>query len=474
MAAAIYNSHIHPMIRRSRWPQGSAFALRSFFHPFGAGLSLASFHGLRRWLYACAASRLSEEGNIGRGRRWQSGIINLLMCSTFLCVSSTYLHATDWSASERQLAGTIAAATGPGAVSLEVVNVSSLSKQGMETIRRGLSSELVPFGVKLVKPEQAAATVKVTLSENAQNYVWVAEIRQGTNPPAVAFVTQARTGLPGLTVEGPAITLRRTPLWSQDERILDIATVEANGVPLYMVVLDSTKVGVYRQQEGRWQLEQALPISHARVWPRDMRGRLFLRKDHLFDAYLPGVFCSSSGAAPLTMTCRESEDAWPLFSEPYALSAFFTPLRNFFTGTLVPGIRKQSTTASFYSAAPVPKSNYVLWVFIARDGQLHLMDGMTDQVQARPEWGSDIAAVRTTCGSGWQVLATHSGDGGADAVRAFEFPDREPVALSSAVELSGPVTALWSATDGSSVVGVSRSPETGKYEAVRLTVACSQ
>jgi hypothetical protein len=474
MAPAIYNSRIHPMIRRSRWLPRSAFALRSFFSLFAADLFSASFHGLGRWPFSGGASRLMGMRNLRSRRRRGSVISVMLMWGTFVCICAACARATDWNASERQLAGTIAAATGPGAVSLEVVNVSSLSKQDVETIRRGLISELVPFGVKLVKPEQAAATVKVTLSENAQNYVWVAEIRQGTNAPAVAFVTQARTGVGGLTLEGPAITLRRTPLWSQDERILDIATVEANGVPLYMVVLDSTKVGVYRQQEGRWQLEQALPISHARVWPRDMRGRLFLRKDHLFDAYLPGVFCSSSGAAPLTMTCRESEDAWPLFSEPYAFSAFFTPLRNFFTGTLVPGIRKQSTTASFYSAAPVPKSNYVLWVFMARDGQLHLMDGMTDQVQARPEWGSDIAAVRSTCGSGWQVLATHSGDGGADAVRAFEFPDREPVALSSAVELSGPVTALWSATDGSSVVGVSRSPETGKYEAVRLTVACSQ
>jgi hypothetical protein len=389
-------------------------------------------------------------------------------------ISCLTAQAADWTASERQLASSISAATGPGTVSLEVVNASSLSRQDVETIRRGLIAELVPLGVKLTKPEQAAATVKVTLSESLQNFVWVAEIRQGTNPPAVAFVTQPRTDSPGSIHEGPAVTLRRAPLWSQDDRVLDVATVEANGVPLYMVVLDPAKVGVYRQQEGRWQLEQALPISHTRVWPRDLRGRLFLRKDHLFDAYLPGVFCSSSGAAPLTMTCRESEDAWPLFPEPYALSAFFAPLRNFFTGTLVPGLRKQTTTAAFYSAAPVPKSNYVLWILMARDGQLHLMDGMTDQAQPRPEWGSDIAAVRSACGSGWQVLATRSGDSGADSIRAFEFPDREPVALSSATELSGPVTALWSAADGNSAVAVSRNWETGKYEAVRLTVACSQ
>jgi hypothetical protein len=429
MAAASYNSLIHTMTCRLRWLRHAAFAQR------------------------------------------RSLCLLVLALPAISCLT---VHAADWTASERQLATSISAATGPGTVSLEVVNVSSLSKPDVETIRRGLISELAPLGVKLVRPEQAAATVKVTLSENLQSYVWVAEIRQGTSPPAVTFVTQPRAEAPSLTREGPALTLRRTPLWSQDDRILDIATVEANGVPVYMVVLDPAKVGVYRQQDGRWQLEQALPTSHVGVWPRDLRGRLFLRKDHLFDAYLPGVFCASSGAAPLSMTCRESEDAWPLSSEPYALSAFFAPLRNFFTGTLVPGIRKQTTTASFYSAAPVPKSNYALWVFMARDGQLHLMDGITDQVQPRPEWGSDIAGVRSGCGSGWQVLATRSGDGGADSIRAFEFPDREPVALSSAVELSGPVTALWSATDGNSATAVSRNVETGKYDAVRLTVACSQ
>ena len=37
-----------------------------------------------------------------------------------------------------------------------------------------------------------------------------------------------------------------------------------------------------------WELEASVPIAHSRAFPRDLRGRLLLRRDHLFDVYLPG------------------------------------------------------------------------------------------------------------------------------------------------------------------------------------------
>ena len=67
---------------------------------------------------------------------------------------------------------------------------------------------------------------------------------------------------------------------------------------------------------------------------------------------------------------------------------------------------------------------------------------MTDQAIRGGKWGSDLAAVRSNCGTGTQLLISEvenlgHGDAERDGLRAFEIPDRDPVAASSAVEFDG-------------------------------------
>ena len=368
-----------------------------------------------------------------------------------------------------QLARRIAGITGPGATAVTVVNRSSLNASESEEIRRTLLSELAAYGVQQSASDQAAATVQVTLSENLQNYVWVAEIRQGTSEPVVVMVSVLGS------VEGVAdrssapLTIRKSLLWAGEARILDVAVIAGN--PDHLIVLEPERVGLYRQQNGNWQEEQVLALIHVRPWPRDLRGRLILRKDHLFDAYLPGVYCRSSTAAPLSMTCDDSDDPWPLTSNQGDPRAFFSANRNFFTGALSPGIQKQTNASAFYTAAGLPRDKYTLWVFAAVDGRIHFLDGMTDQ--ALPlAWGSDIASVRSGCGTGWQILATSNEDGPVDEVRAFEILDREPAPVSPSVEFQGRITALWPDSDSTGAMAISRNSETEKYEAYRLTIDC--
>jgi hypothetical protein len=266
-----------------------------------------------------------------------------------------------------------------------------------------------------------------------------------------------------------ALTIHKTLLWTDEKRILDIALVNSN--PQHMIVLEAENVVVSRLQDGHWQQETMLPLSHSHLWPRDLRGRLVLRNDHLFDAYLPGIFCRSSTTAPLALNCYESDDPWPLGA---GLSAFFAPTRNFFTGVLSPGIEKQTATNAFYSAAALPRDKYKLWIFTGVDGQIHLLDGVTDQTAARLNWGSDIASVRSGCGLGWQVLVTGNGNDAVEAVRAFEIVDREPMAVSQPVELGGGITALWTDSDGTGAIAVSQNSEAGRYEAYRLSITCGQ
>jgi hypothetical protein len=382
-------------------------------------------------------------------------LVRLLRAVGFLFLIGLLWHipiarAADWSGPEAQLASKIAATTGPGAVALDIANRSSLTRTEFEQISHGLRAQLATLGLRFVNSDQAAATVRITLSEDLRNYVWTAEVRQGNNESSVVMVSTPRAG--SLVAEGApsAILIHRAPLWSQSGRILDVAVIDGN--PTHMAVLDADRVAIYRLQGTRWQPEQFLAIGHARPWPRDLRGRLVLRKDHLFDVYLPGVFCSSTGNAPLALSCSESDDPWTLGTEPARLSAFFTPVRNYFTGALT-GVGKQTAVPAFYSAAALPREKYTLWLFAAVDGQLHLLDGVTDQA-ANIAWGSDLASVRNACGSGWDVLATGAGNGESDTIQAFDFADREPVAVSQPVEFNGPITALWTETNGNTAVPV--------------------
>jgi hypothetical protein len=382
------------------------------------------------------------------------------------------LWGTDWKAPQEQLAEKIAAVTGPGAISLDVTNRSSISRADVDRIRQGISAQLASLGLRFVNPDQANATVQVSLSENVQNYVWVAEIHQGVNEPSVVMITTPRSDALAATQDVSAMTIHKTLLWSQDSRILDVALLSGN--PQQMIVLDQDNVSLYKFESNRWQLEQALAISHVHPWPRDLRGRLVLRKDHLFDAYLPGVFCRSGIATPLTVNCFESDDPWPVGTDQYSVNAFFAHTRNFFTGALAPGIGKQTTAPAFYSAAAVPREKYILWLFAATDGQVHMLDGINDLTVNKLGWGSDIASLHSNCGSGWQVLATGSSDSATDSVGAFEIADREPASVAQPIEFNGNITALWTQTDGGTTIAVSRASETGKYAAYRLNISCGQ
>jgi len=391
-------------------------------------------------------------------------------CFAFLVlVSARPAPAENWSSAEQQLATKIVSVTGPGTAFIDFVNRSSLTRAQADDIRRGLLTLLANRGVNFTNVEQAAANIKVTFSEDLQNYVWVAEIHQSSNECAVVMTSLPRLETQLTAHDSPALVIRKTLLWSQADRILDVAFID--GSPAHMAVLDASGVNMYKLQDNRWQPEQSLPVTHSRSWPRDLRGRLVLRKDHLFDAFLPGLFCSSTAKPPLALTCYQSDDPWPLGTDQFALNAFFTPARNYFTGALAPGVGKQTTVPASYSAAPVPRDKYVLWLFASVDGPVYLIDGITAQRAGKLGWGSDIASLRSNCASGWQILATGGGSGPNDSIRAYEFLDREPVGMSQPVEFDGTVSALWTESNGTNSVAVVQNA--ARYEAFRLSIDCS-
>jgi len=384
-----------------------------------------------------------------------------LALAFFFCLPAV----AQWTEPTAQLAREIAAITGPGTVTLTVHNASSITADNIPVIKRDLQNELRSAGVRVVAMN-AAAEIRLTLSENAQSYVWIAEVRQA-NETRVAMVAAPRSLDAAPALSGPLVSIRKTLMWSQEDAILDVAQVQA--AEPHMIVLDASAVSLYKMTIGRWTLEQQFAIAHARTWPRDLRGRLVLARDHLFDAYLPGVLCESSRQAPLRVNCHAG-DTWPIGGSQMAL---FHASRNFFTGALTPAIGK--VTSPFYSAAAIPRPQYTLWVFARTDGFVHLVDGVNDVGIRVRDWGSDVAAVKSACGAQIQLLVTGIADGDtADVVRAFEIADREPVEVARPLEFEGPITSLWTAADGNSATAVVRNLKTGKYDVFELGITCGQ
>jgi hypothetical protein len=383
-----------------------------------------------------------------------------------------HANATDWSIPEQQLARKIASMCGTTAVSLTIENRSSIGRRDSEIVQNGLRMAIGAAGVHVAR--DASDRVAITLSENLTSYVWVATLQKAVGESPVVMVSVPRPAGSFVAPESVPLALRKTLVWSQERPILDVAVLEESGSPTRIAVLSPESVSLYRTQGGKWQQEVMMEIVHDRPWPRDLRGRLVPAKDHLLDAYLPGVTCRSTLSTPTSLTCREGEDPWPLAASSAipSLNGFFLSGRNFFTGTITGPIGKVMAVSRFYSAAPLMRENVTLWLFAGIDGQIHVVDGVSERGLTMA-WGSDIAGVRTSCGAGWQILASGA-EVSTDSLRAYEFPDRDPVAVSPEIDFGGPLSALWTEARGDTAIAVARNKETGVYEAFRLAVACSQ
>lgn len=403
----------------------------------------------------------------------------LVLISLLVVGSIGTLHAAEWSAPERELSRKIIALTGNAAISISFENRSSLGRRDAEIIQNGLRGSLAAMGARFAQNDPAAVAVTISLSENVTSYVWVGQIQKAGSDAAVVMVQTPRMPHSSSGSEPVPLTLRRVLLWSQPEPILDVAVLEENA---RLAVLSPEKVSVYRLRGGSSQLEGEAQISHSAAWPRDLRGRLVPGKDHLVDVYMPGVSCRSSANGPLSQNCQEGDDPWPLLpanagSGSNLVStgrAFFERSRNFFTGIETSPGGWLKIVPQFYSAALVLHDGNALWLFASVDGQIHIVAGAAADRVTNLKWGSDLTSIRTSCGAGWQVLATSPAEDAPDSVRAYEIPERDPVAVSAAVDFSGSISAMWTESKGDSAVVVQRNPETGNYEAFRVAVACGQ
>lgn len=385
--------------------------------------------------------------------------------SLVLCAAVT----TEMQGAASELARQIASITGPGTVTLQIKNASSLSAAEVAEVRRAIEKQLRDSGLQFRNSGESAADVNILLSENIRGLLFIAEVQQGAQRN-VAMVPVARDHSALNRQIAFAQNLKSTLLVSRPEPILDVTAITSSS-GANLAVLTPDAVLMLGTGASKLEVQQSLPVVHGNPFPRDIRGRLVPTRDHLFDAYLPGLVCSSSTTAPIALNCRASDDPWPLGAQ----SGFYNSARNYFTGVLVPGLGKPVPT--FYSAASLPRPSYTLWLFAAVDGQIYALDGVNQQKlgSVTRDWGSDIASVRSSCGLGTQVLVTSSGDDNIkDTVRAFEIADREPTESTNPWMANGPVTALWPSIEGQSAIAVVHNLQTGNYDAYSLSITCNQ
>lgn len=214
------------------------------------------------------------------------------------------------------------------------------------------------------------------------------------------------------------VAIKRMPVWEQRDPILD---VELSNGESNMAVLEKNRLVQYIKRDGVWQMDHATNTSLNVPMSRDPRGRIGSDET---ERLVPGRNYMDGGERGYFFTKAETG-----------------------SGTLLAGI----------------------------DGRTRLYGHRPEPLLTINNWGSDIAAIESNCGSNKQVLATApTTDDLQDRVQAFELSAGSFSPASEPLTLPGHVTALWPAESPDQVTLVVHDRQTGMYEASRLSLACAQ
>lgn len=410
----------------------------------------------------------------------------LFVAAAVLALVLPRAQAANWNQPSAALAKKIAAIAGPGPVQFTLANRSSIRPDEVSQIQALLVRDLRGLGVTPAGANRATQ-VRVTLSEDVRGGLWVAEVQEGTVTrvamlPVRVEVEKAPRGRAN-------ITLRRTVVMTEPKVVLDAQVISessgSNGDAKLLVVLEPKQILIYERNPDAatdenelgagapatpWVLVQTFAVPDNAVFPRDMRGEVVAGQRHLFDVYLPGMLCKATGMVPeASIGCEDSDDPWPVTATQ---SAFYDPSRDYFMGVLVPGFNIQ--LAPFYEAAQVPRSGGDAILLNNVDGTVSLIENRVSlPVQGTENWGSDLAAVQSACGTGTQVVVSGSGAAEAsDSLKAYEISGREAIPVSAPLEVPGTVMAIWPSQDGNGVMVMVRMRGNAGYEVWSVSASC--
>jgi hypothetical protein len=406
-------------------------------------------------------------------------------------------EASEWDQPAAALAGQIAEVLGPGPARLTMRNLSTIANDEVPAIHAVIDRDLKAHGVSAGGDENANA-IRVTLSENARERLWVAEIVEGNQTKVV--MVSLESGPQSAAQTKPTIVLQMTRFmstgeleWARmtpaDEPVLAVADTR-NGP----IALRPKRIALFAKSIVGWQEVKNLPIKTRQIASRDPRGVMVAASDGLsFTAFVSGAECTGTytwTSAQLdtlgngwSMVCNSSDDPWPIAgpsggsaSTPQ-LKAFYNASRDYFTGVVTPSVGVD--LPPLYSAAVIPRVMAAWGLLIGGiDGKVQVAEnGTLKAVSGTRDWGSDFAAMQSGCGAGTQIVASGAGGAGADSLRAYEIPAEDATAVSAPLSVNGTVMALSTAEDGKSVYAVVKSTGAAgvgeSYEVDRVTASCN-
>jgi hypothetical protein len=422
-----------------------------------------------------------------------SWLVAVIASGVMSLIASAATAPSQWEQPAASLAEEIAGVLGPGQAHLTIRNNSTIPTDEIPAIRRLLVRELKARGVTTSEAE-TANILRVTLSENLRERLWVAEIVEG-NETRVAMVHVERS-ISNVKPVNEQIQLRKQIVFAAPEPSTGEPILYAAEKDSQLLLLHPEGLSVFSRASDGWQRQSQLSFSAQHALTRDARG-LLIPSASGFIAFIPGLECTMEflppeNAAPGTGSpwshhCHPSDDPWPIAAGPITqadaattmvtLKTFYNSARNYFTGVVTPSLGVD--LPPFYTAALLPRPSGAAFLFNGIDGKVQLVEnGALKPVSGTRDWGSDFAALNSGCEAGTQIIASGSGEALSDSVRAYELPAQEAVPASAPLAMEGTVTALWSAPDGKSVFAVVRkfanpgSAET--YEVDRVTASCNE
>lgn len=387
-----------------------------------------------------------------------------------------------WDQPVASLADQIAGILGPGQAGLTIRNLSTISADDVPVIRQLLEQDLKAHGI-LIGNQESANTVRVTLSENMRERLWVGEVLEGNDTRVVLVPAGAPIALARATAG--AVVLNRKTLWSSsDQRRQDLAwageqilsAVESGGS---LNLLTDRRMVSYVGADSVWREQWSLALGAHRPLSRDPQGSMTVSDDgRIVTGYAPGVECERDVDAGSDVgQCRSSDDPWPLANSALHARAFHSANHNFYTGVVMPSPGVE--LPPFYSAVLLPRPLGGSALLInGIDGTVEIAENAAMKpVAGARDWGSDFAVLQTGCGAGIQIVASNSGEGEADSLRAYELPAQEALAASAPLGMNGSVMALTASHDGKSLLAVVRLPagpgRGNEYEVDRVTALCN-
>jgi hypothetical protein len=396
---------------------------------------------------------------------------------------------SQWEQPAANLAEQVAEILGPGQARLAIRNLSTVSSDEIPAIRRLLEQDLKTRGV-LASDAEGANTVRVTLSENVRERLWVAEVVEG-NETRVAMV-RVEPGTAQQSQPKSGLALRKQVAITTNEAVL--AALEIAGG---LVTIQPEEIVIYGHAAEGWREQKRVGIGQKKPLPRDPRGIILPSANGSgFEVSVAGMVCSGSylpaqPAGDWTVLCCESDDPWTIVQPPVAqtgsatqgtatqmdvsvtpMKAFYNAARNYFTGAV--NFSLGVDLPPFYSAAQIIRSASSAPLLIGGiDGKVQILEGSAlKPVAGTRDWGSDFAALHSGCGAGMQIVVSGSGEAAGDSLRAYELPAQEAFPASASLAMDGTVTALWTAPDGNSVFAVVHGAA-DQYEVDRVTALCN-